>query len=93
MGQTAARNILGAGEAFTAVPFFWSAHYDVMIRYVGHAQRWDAIQIDGDLDARHGAVRFRANGRTLAMAAIGRDRQALEAELAMEREPLAAAPR
>ncbi len=26
-GQTAARNILGAGEAFPAAPVFWSAHY------------------------------------------------------------------
>lgn len=91
MGQAAARNILGAAEAFTAVPFFWSAHYGMMIRYVGHAERWDAIEIEGDLDAHDCAVRFRANGRTLAMAAIGRDREALEAELAMERAPLAAA--
>src|SRR5260221_12598378 len=30
-GQTAARNMLGAREAFDAVPFFWSQHYDVPI--------------------------------------------------------------
>jgi NADPH-dependent 2,4-dienoyl-CoA reductase/sulfur reductase-like enzyme/nitrite reductase/ring-hydroxylating ferredoxin subunit len=85
-GQTAARNILGAHEPFTAIPFFWSAHYDLVINYAGHAESWDAIDIDGDLNARDCAVSFRANGRTLAMASIGRDRALLEAEAAMEQE-------
>jgi len=93
-GQTAARNILSGpggtpGERFDAVPFFWSAHYDVTIAYVGHATRWDAVEIDGSLARRDAVVRFRADGRTLAVAAVGRDRAHLEAELGMEREPVA----
>jgi NADPH-dependent 2,4-dienoyl-CoA reductase/sulfur reductase-like enzyme len=84
-GQTAARSILGAGERFDAVPFFWSAHYDVTIAYTGHAARWDAVDVDGSLDARDCAVTFRSNGRPLAVATVGRDRANLEAELAMER--------
>ena len=39
MGQTVARNILGAREAFTDAPFFWSAHYDAIVNYVGHGAR------------------------------------------------------
>ena len=85
-GQTAARNILGAREPFTAIPFFWSAHYDLTINYAGHAESWDTIEIDGNLEARDGAVSFRADGRTLAVATVGRDRALLEAELAMEQE-------
>src|SRR5438046_4819884 len=35
-GQTAARNILGAHEAFILPPFFCSNHFDVHIHYVGN---------------------------------------------------------
>ena len=83
-GQTAARNILGAHERFDAVPFFWSQHYDLMINYVGHAERWDDIVIDGDLSARDATVSYRLAGRTLATVTIGRDQDGLRAEHAME---------
>ena len=67
------------------MPFFWSQHYDVPINYVGHAEKWDAIEIDGDIAARDCLVRYRRNGRVLAVASIYRDIASLEAELAMER--------
>jgi NADPH-dependent 2,4-dienoyl-CoA reductase/sulfur reductase-like enzyme len=86
MGQAAARGILGDAAAFDAVPFFWSAHYDTTIRYVGHAEKWDRIQVDGDLDTGDAVVSFMQGARALAVATIGRDRAALEAEMAMERE-------
>jgi NADPH-dependent 2,4-dienoyl-CoA reductase/sulfur reductase-like enzyme len=84
MGQTAARNILGAREKFTQVPFFWSAHYDVSINYVGHAERWDRVAVDGSAEQRDVAVRFELAGKTLALATIFRDEESLRAELAME---------
>lgn len=83
-GQAAARSILGESDRFRAVPFFWSQHYDVPINYVGHAERWDSIEVEGNLDARDCAVRFVSGGRTLAVATIYRDRQSLEAEVEME---------
>jgi apoptosis-inducing factor 3 len=85
-GQVAARNILGRREKFDAVPFFWSQHYDVAINYVGHAEKWDVIEIDGSLDARDCAVAYKKGGRTLAIATISRDFQSLQAEVAMEAE-------
>ena len=84
-GQTAARNILGEGERFDAVPFFWSQHYDVPINYVGHAEGWDDVEIDGDIDKRDAVVRYRRGGRVLAVASIYRDQESLLAELQMER--------
>jgi apoptosis-inducing factor 3 len=83
-GQAAARSILGEKEPFTAVPFFWSQHYDVPINYVGHGERWDRIEVDGNIDARDCALRFVRAGRTLAVATIYRDRESLEVEVEME---------
>ena len=84
-GQTAARNMLGARERFDAVPFFWSRHYDATINYVGHAERWDEVSIDGSLEALDCSVEYRRGGKTLAVATIGRDRASLEAEVRLER--------
>jgi NADPH-dependent 2,4-dienoyl-CoA reductase/sulfur reductase-like enzyme/nitrite reductase/ring-hydroxylating ferredoxin subunit len=84
-GQTAARNMLGQREAFDAVPFFWSQHYDVPINYVGHAEKWDEIEIDGNIGAKDCLVKYKSDGRVLAVASIYRDVASLEAELAMER--------
>jgi len=84
-GQTAARNMLGAREVFDAVPFFWSQHYDVPINYVGHAEKWDEIEVDGDIVAKDCLLRYKSGGRVLAVASIYRDGASLEAELAMER--------
>src|SRR5438093_16485 len=83
-GQTAARNALGARERFDQVPFFWSAHYDVSINYVGHAERSDRTEVVGNPANRDVAVRFLDGGRLAALATIFRDQESLDAELAME---------
>ncbi|MEO8192952.1 MAG: FAD-dependent oxidoreductase [Gemmatimonadales bacterium] len=84
-GQTAARNMLGMREAFTSVPFFWSNHYDESILYVGHAESWDETRIAGSVEDGDCAVAYRSNGKTLAVATVGRAMASLEAEAAMER--------
>jgi apoptosis-inducing factor 3 len=84
-GQTVARNMLGAREAFTQAPFFWSAHYDVSINYVGHAEKWDRVDVDGDAGEHEVTVRFMRGDKALAVATIFRDRESLDAETQMER--------
>ena len=84
MGQVAARNMLGARERFDAVPFFWSAHYDVQISYVGHAERWDRLEMSGDIAKRDFAASYVKADQVLAVATVGRDRESLESELRME---------
>ena len=83
-GQAAARNMLGHSEAFDAVPFFWSQHYDVPVNYVGHADEFDEIAIDGDIKSRDCLLRYKSKGRVLAVSSIYRDLASLQAELAME---------
>ena len=83
-GQTAARNMLGADERFAAVPFFWSAHFDVTITYVGHAESWDRIVVDGDAKARDCRVEYWKGDQRLAVATVNRDRASLQAEAEME---------
>jgi apoptosis-inducing factor 3 len=84
-GQVAARNMLGLREAFAAVPFFWSQHYDVPINYVGHAEKWDMLEIEGDISHGDCLLRFKRNGRVAAVASIFRELESLKAEMLMER--------
>jgi apoptosis-inducing factor 3 len=89
-GQTAARNILGAKQRFDAVPFFWSQHYDIAVRYTGHAEQWDQIDVAGAPATDMASVAYRAKGKTLAVASVGADHANLEAEVALERNDEAA---
>lgn len=85
-GQQAALNMLGHRKPFEAVPFFWSQHYDVPINYVGHAEKWDEIEVEGDIAGKDCLLRYKLQGRTLAVASIYRDLASLHAEVAMEKE-------
>ena len=84
-GQTAARNILGAQEAFDLPPFFWSNHFDLHIHYVGHGSSDDRSTVSGNVKAKDASVIFRAGENVTAVASIGRDVENLKAEVALER--------
>jgi NADPH-dependent 2,4-dienoyl-CoA reductase/sulfur reductase-like enzyme/nitrite reductase/ring-hydroxylating ferredoxin subunit len=85
-GEVAARNMLGRREPFDHVPFFWTEQYDFSLGYVGHAEGWDSIEFDGDLQARDCTIVYRRGDRKLAVAVIQRDHAGLLAELELEGE-------
>ena len=87
-GQVAARNMLGSREPYDGVPFFWSHHYDVNIKYVGHAERWDTVKIEGSLEARDASISFMHEGRRLAFATLTSGPQSLQAEVELEHQTL-----
>jgi 3-phenylpropionate/trans-cinnamate dioxygenase ferredoxin reductase subunit len=47
-GPAAARNILGRGEPYERIPYFFSDQYDVGMEYAGYATRWDEVVFRGD---------------------------------------------
>jgi hypothetical protein len=51
-GQTAVGKYAGTAGEIRWRALFWSQHYDVPINYVGHAETWDEIAVDGDITAR-----------------------------------------
>jgi 3-phenylpropionate/trans-cinnamate dioxygenase ferredoxin reductase subunit len=64
MGQTAARNMLGRGEVFDDVHWFWSDQYDAQIQMSGFAEEWDEMVVRGSLEDRSFAA-FLLKGGTL----------------------------
>jgi NADPH-dependent 2,4-dienoyl-CoA reductase/sulfur reductase-like enzyme len=84
-GQAVARDMLGLGAPFDDVPFFWSQHYDVTLAYVGHANNEAVIEVAGSLSKRDATVIYRTAGSVAAVVTIGRDRQSLAIEAALQR--------
>ena len=99
-GQTAAANMLGLGQRYDAVPFFWTEQYGVALRYVGDGRGFDEVAIAGDVESGDFIARYFVEGVHRASAAVGHDVEILEderrlesmvAERALFREPEAAA--
>ena len=78
-GQVAAAAMLGLDDQLTEPPFFWSAHYDLSLRYVGHAEAWDSTEVIGSLTDADAEVRYRRAGRELAVLTVNRDPASLQA--------------
>ncbi len=77
--------MLGQAVQFDLVPFFWTTQFGVSLRYVGHAESWDRIDVAGDPASKSCAFAYRKAGKTLALAFYGRDRDALVAGDALSR--------
>ena len=74
-GRTAAQNMAGGATSYQGVPFFWSGQFGVSLRYVGHAEDWDEVVIDGDLDAKKFIAYYVQGDAVLAAGGVGRDKE------------------
>ena len=73
-GRVAALNMLGRRVAYDAVPYFWTIHFKKRLDYAGHAEKWDEVVIDGELETPDFAAFYVQDGRVAAVAGWGRDR-------------------
>jgi NADPH-dependent 2,4-dienoyl-CoA reductase/sulfur reductase-like enzyme len=84
-GRAAARNILGHSEPFTDTPFFWTKHFGIPVAYVGHAEDWEEVVVDGQCGTDEGCTfSFLDNGVERAFASVHRDTESLRKEAEME---------
>jgi 3-phenylpropionate/trans-cinnamate dioxygenase ferredoxin reductase subunit len=65
-GPAAARSMLGAGDPYDKIPYFFSDQYDVGMEYAGYATDWDEVVFRGDVDAREFIAFWLKDGRVLA---------------------------
>ena len=72
-GRTAARNMLGQHEAFTAPPYFWTQQYGKSLRYAGHAEKWDEILYHGDVARQDFLALYVLDKHIIAAATMNRD--------------------
>lgn len=73
-GEAAARNMLGGGEPYQEIPWFWSDQYDHNLQYSGFHREWDELVVRGSLQERSFVAFYRKDERTLAAVAIDRGR-------------------
>ncbi|HUF12676.1 MAG TPA: FAD-dependent oxidoreductase [Longimicrobiales bacterium] len=83
MGQAAARSILGQREPFTDVPFFWTAHFDLVVAFSGYAGAASPASVERGDDGGM-SVRYARDRRQYARATIGRDLESLRFEAELE---------
>jgi 3-phenylpropionate/trans-cinnamate dioxygenase ferredoxin reductase subunit len=65
-GPAAARNMLGAGEPYDRLPYFFSDQYDAGMEYSGLASAKDEVVIRGDEPGRELIAFWVAGGRVVA---------------------------
>jgi NADPH-dependent 2,4-dienoyl-CoA reductase/sulfur reductase-like enzyme/nitrite reductase/ring-hydroxylating ferredoxin subunit len=83
-GQHVARLIMGQANRYQDVPFFWSAHFDTQIEYIGHVSSIRKARTEGSVTARDFRRYYQGPKFEKAFASCGRDRDALLEEAAWD---------
>lgn len=76
-GQHVARLIMGHANRYKDVPFFWSAHFDTQIQYIGHVKSIVKTRTEGSVKARDFRRYYEGPQGDKAFASCNRDRDAL----------------
>jgi 3-phenylpropionate/trans-cinnamate dioxygenase ferredoxin reductase subunit len=71
-GAAAARTMLGSGQPYDPVHWFWSDQYDTNVQYASVDHTWDQVVIRGSLDARTFLAFYLNQGRLHAVASMNR---------------------
>ncbi len=58
---------------YTGIPFFWTAHFGKRFGYVGHAETWDELQIDGSPAEQQFLAYYVKGGVVQAVLGCGKD--------------------
>ncbi|WP_373999331.1 FAD-dependent oxidoreductase [Bdellovibrio bacteriovorus] len=82
-GQVAALNMMGDKVRFQDVPFFWTTHYGLTLCYIGHSERFDRMDVLGDMEQVDFAVAYYEDQRIAALLTVGRDQENLKVEEAL----------
>ncbi|MBE0688919.1 MAG: FAD-dependent oxidoreductase, partial [Anaerolineae bacterium] len=86
-GMVAARSMLGLNESIHwHIPFFWTNQWDIRLRYVGHATRWDDIIYRGRPEDKNFIAFYIENGHLMAAAGCQRDRDLDALEFALRHQ-------
>lgn len=72
-GRIAAYNMAGQPIKFRGVPVFWTMQFQFPLRYVGHAEQWDEIIFNGDLQKRQFIAFYVKDNQVLAAASSQHD--------------------
>ena len=74
-GAAAARSMLGRGEPYQEIPWFWSDQYDHNLQYLGYHTEWDELVVRGSVEERDFVAFYRKDERVLAAVALNRGRE------------------
>jgi 3-phenylpropionate/trans-cinnamate dioxygenase ferredoxin reductase subunit len=73
-GAAAARSMLGRGQTYDEVHWFWSDQFDANIQYAGFHAAWDRIVVRGSLESRKFLAFYLTGGRVESVVAINQGR-------------------
>ncbi len=74
-GRAAALSMLGRGEPYQEVHWFWSDQYEHNIQYTGFHSGWDRLLIRGSLAKRDFIAFYLQNGYISAAVALNRSKE------------------